>query len=145
MIPKKNNPTSLNECRNLCCTIFFSKVLESFILDCLMSEVELSHKQYGGLKGCGANHFLLNMWQNLLLGLEEEASAVSLMAIDFSKAFNRMSHQACLSSLAKKNCSNQTLRFIYHFLEGRRMHVKLGNKLSQVRSVRGGSPQGTKL
>ena len=145
VIPKKNNPSDLNECRNLSCTNFFSKVLESLILDCLMQEVTLSKDQFGGLKGCGTNHFLLLMWHNLLSGLEEEGSAVSLMAVDFSKAFNRMGHQACLQALAAKNCSNQTLAFIYRFLSNRIMHIKCGNKLSLPRAVTGGSPQGTKL
>ena len=67
------------------------------------------------------------------------------MAIDFSKAFNRMSHQACLAALAKKGCSNQTLDLVFKFLKGRSMHIKLGHKLSQRRNVNGGSPQGTKL
>ena len=109
VIPKKQNPTNLNECRNLSCTNYFSKVLESFVLESLMCEVKLSNRQFGGLKGCGSNHFLLEMWQNLLMGLEEEGSAVSMMAIDFSKAFNRMNHQSCLTALAKKGCSNNLL------------------------------------
>ena len=67
-----------------------------------MSEVKLSEKQYGGLKGCGTNHFLMNMWQYILEGLEEDSAAVTLMSVDFSKAFNRMSHKACLIALAKK-------------------------------------------
>ena len=110
VIPKKASPESLNDCRNLSCTNFFSKVLESFVLERLLHEVPLSDRQFGGMKGCGTNHFLLTMWQNILEGLEEEQSAVSLMSIDFSKAFNRMSHQACLASLAQKKCSNQSIR-----------------------------------
>ena len=50
IIPKKKNPSSLNDCRNLSCTNFFSKVLESFVLEGLRSEINLSDKQFGGLK-----------------------------------------------------------------------------------------------
>ena len=92
IIPKKSSPTSLNECRNLSCTNYFSKLLESFVLEGLISEVPVSENQFGGLRGCGTNHFLMSMWQNILEGIEEENTAVALMSIDFSKAFNRMSH-----------------------------------------------------
>ena len=145
IIPKKANPNDINDCRNLCCTNFYSKVLESFVLEQLLEEFSLSENQFGGIRGCGTNPFLLTMWQNILEGLEEDQSAVSLMSIDFSKAFNRMGHQACLSALAAKGCTNQSISTVYKFLHGRRMHVRNGQKLSKVREVSGGSPQGTKL
>ena len=145
VIPKKISPTDLNDCRNLSCTNYFSKVLESFVLEGLLSEVPLSNKQFGGIKGCGTNHFLLDMWQNILEGLEEDNTAITLMSIDFSKAFNRMSHQACIKSLARKGCSNQSLRMVFGFLQGRQMFIKNGNNYSEPRQVNGGSPQGTKL
>ena len=135
----------LGETRNLSCTNFFSKVLESFVLESLLSEVPLSDRQYGGMKGCGVNHFLLSMWDSLLSGLENDHSSVSLMSIDFSKAFNRMGHQACISALARKGCSNQSIKMVCNFLDKRTMHIKNGHVLSKPRAVTGGSPQGTKL
>ena len=141
IIPKKPSPTSLHECRNLSCTNLFSKVLESFVLEDLIDEVKVSETQYGGLRGCGTNHFLLQMWQNILEGLEDDNTAIALMSIDFSKAFNRMGHQACLAALAKGGCSNQSLRLIYNFLDGREMCIKDGQDLSNTREVRGGSPR----
>ena len=49
VIPKKTAPTDANECQNLSCTNLFSKVLETYVLDCLLSEVDLSDFQYGGI------------------------------------------------------------------------------------------------
>ena len=45
----------------------------------------------------------------MLKGLEEERACVSLMSIDFSKAFNRMGHQACISALARMGGSTQII------------------------------------
>ena len=118
---------------------------EMCIRDSLISEVKLGEEQYGGIKGIGTNHFLLMMWQHLLEGLEEDQSAVSLMSIDFSKAFNRMCHQSCLIAQKEKGCSSQSLRLIYTFLKDRNMSVRCGNMYSKPRKVNGGSPQGTKL
>ena len=48
VIPKNGSPAGIGELRNLSCTPLFSKVLESFVLDRIKSEVTLSEKQYGG-------------------------------------------------------------------------------------------------
>ena len=77
--------------------------------------------------------------------LDKTDTAVSLMSVDFSKAFNRLSHNACLEKMSEKNASNQSIGMVYAFLEGRQMQVRSGNLLSTLRNVHGGSPQGTKL
>ena len=46
VIPKKSNPSDPGECRNLSCTNLFSKVLETFVLQSLHSEIDLSDLQY---------------------------------------------------------------------------------------------------
>ena len=99
----------------------------------------------GGIKGSGVNHFLVHMWNEIMLGLDEEKSAVNLMSVDFSKAFNRLQHQACLSALARRGASNQSLKMVFNFLHERTMVVKNGFKESKERKVTGGSPQGTKF
>ena len=144
IIPKKSNPESFADVRNLLCTNFFSKILESFVIDSLKHEVEFSELQYGGLKGTGADNFLCEVY-NVLETLENPGSAVCLMSLDFSKAFNRLSHSACLRKLSEKYASNQSLGLVYSFLQGRKMQVRSGHLLSRVRDVTGGSPQGTKL
>ena len=67
---------------------------------------------------------------------------MNLITIDFSKAFNRMSHQECINAFYRKGASNQTLNLIASFLSGRRMAVNINQKLSSQRVINGGSPQG---
>ena len=145
VIPKKPSPSSFSELRNLSCTNFISKVLESFVIDSLKSEVQISELQYGGMKGCGTDNFLVEVWNNVMETLEDPKKAMTIMSIDFSKAFNRLDHSACLRKLAEKNASNQTIGMIYSFLSGRKMCVRSGEVVSKLRDVNGGSPQGTKL
>lgn len=144
IIPKTKNPENFDQLRNLSCTNFMSKILETFVLDSLKSEVALSELQYGGTKGSGTDNFLIELWNNVLETLDN-GNAVAVMSVDFSKAFNRLSHGGCLEKLATKNASNQTLSMVLAFLEGRQMCVRSGNVISSKRDVRGGSPQGTKL
>ena len=145
IIPKKGSPSGFEETRNLSCTNFFSKILESFVLDSIASEITISEEQFGGQRGCGTDHFLIETWNNILETLEDPKKVMSLMSVDFSKAFNRLSHVGCLKKLEEKSASNQSLKMVYAFLSERRMRVRSGVIMSSPRHVHGGSPQGTRL
>ena len=58
VIPKKTNPRSLGDLRNISCTMLASKMYESYILDWLKEEVSLRPNQYGGIKGLSTEHVL---------------------------------------------------------------------------------------
>ena len=137
-LPKTSNPCSYDQLRNISCTSFLSKIMESFLLDNLRAEVKMKDNQYGGQKGTGMCHFLIDTHQKILECLEDGASAVTLMSVDFSKAFNRMCHYACLDELALRGASNESLRMTTAFLIGRTMQFKVGNTLSTERNIRGG-------
>ena len=66
------------------------------------------------------------------------------MTIDYQKAFNRMEHDHCISMLARKGASNQSLQMVASFLEQRKMRFKVGNVMSAPYSTPGGAPQGTR-
>ena len=144
-IPKNNSPEDLSELRNISCTPLFSKLLESFVLDRLRKETKLTDKHYGGLRGRGPDHFLALTWQEIMTGLEDSRAAVALTSIDFAKAFNRMSHKACLNALREHEASELTIALVSAFLYHRTMSVKIGHDRSSPRHIRGGSPQGSIL
>ena len=114
-IPKKTTPTSMADLRNVSCTNYLLKILESFALEKLKKEVKMKYNQFGGLKGTGTTHFLIDLQQRILECLEDGSSAVSLHAVDFSKAFNRMSHRVCLEELARRGASTDSLRMMAAF------------------------------
>ena len=145
IIPKCSNPTSYSELRNLSCTPLFSKILESFVLDELKSELAIDPTQYGSTKNCGAEHYLIEAWDHVLTSLEDNAAAVNLISIDFSKAFNSLDHSKCLEMFQKKGASTQSLGMLYAFLQERKMTVRIDNHFSTSLQINGGSPQGTLL
>ena len=145
VIPKNSAPSSLFELRNISCTPLLSKVLESFILDKLRSETELSERQYGGIKGSSPEHFLIDTWDNIVTTLEQKDKATNLISVDFSKAFNRMHHYKCLEALVDLGAEMETVDWVASFLFGRTMSVKIDNVFSEPKSVPGGSPQGSIL
>ena len=99
VIPKCPSPASLSECRNISCTNFLSKVMESHILSKLREDIPDDMIQCGGTKGVGVEHLLVEVWERILGGLELPYVAVSLLEIDYEKAFNRMCHNQCLQQL----------------------------------------------
>ena len=74
-----------------------SKVYESYVLNWAMDEVKAKRNQYGGVKGCGADHMLVDIWDRIMSGLEDCRAAVVMTSIDHSKAFNRLSVLPVLS------------------------------------------------
>ena len=143
LIPKNKAPDSLAQMRNISCTPFFSKVLESFMLDSLRETTGLSPNQFGGIKGQGVDHMLCEIWDEIHRGLERTNTAVNLTAIDFEKAFNRMDHNACLTALEELGANQGQLAMVAAFLSRRKMVVKIGNQLSDPLEVNGGAPQGS--
>ena len=125
VITKKTNPDAVEELRNISCTSVFSKLMESVLLSRLQAETSLSRNQYGGLKGCGTTHLLATLHTRIMEILDMPGSAVRILTIDFNKAFNRMSHEACLRALRHKGASKHMILMVSGFLRGRSMRVKI--------------------
>ena len=95
IIPKKSNPEDLGDLRNISCTLLASKIYESYVLDWLKEEVKMRTNQYGGIRGMGTDHVLVQLWQGILQNLEDYRAGAVVTSVDYSKAFNRMSYQHC--------------------------------------------------
>ena len=145
IIPKTTNPTSLAETRNISCTSFLSKVLESFVLDDLRAEIPVDETQYGGLKGCSVNHLLVDAWDAILRPLDKGQHAV-MLGVDFEKAFNRLDHAECIKQLRLLGASENSVSLVSSFLAGRSVQVKMPcGTMSELIKLCGGSPQGSIL
>ena len=72
VIPKNSCPASMSELRNLSCTPLFSKVMESFILERLKSEIQSSANLHTQQNPCTNNSArpLLSLLPSLLLMLQ---------------------------------------------------------------------------
>ena len=99
IIPKTPNPTGLNECRNISCTPFLSKVLESIVQDDIRAEIPIDPSQYGGLKQSSVDHLLVDLYEAVLHPLDDGGHPSLVLSIDYEKAFNRMDHRQCIEQL----------------------------------------------
>ena len=96
VIPKCRIPQSLNDLRNISCTLLISKIMESYVLQWISEEITISDRQYGGVKGCGAPHLLIDVWDKICSGLEDCRAACLLTSVDYAKAFNRLDYRLSL-------------------------------------------------
>ena len=118
---------------------------ELYILTEARKYVTLSDNQFGGEKGVSAVHFLTSVWEDITANLEDHRAGVILTAVDYSKAFNRLEHLPCLTTLASLGLPNQLLQIITSFLTSRTMTVRVGEAASLPRPVNAGAPQGSVL
>ena len=100
-IPKKSLPTCPDDLRNISCTQLLSKVYESFVLEWLGTQIDIRTNQYGGMKGSGSEHCLIELWQQVLENIEDQRASSLLTSIDYSKAFNRLDFACCLRALTQ--------------------------------------------
>lgn len=89
-IPKKSHPKTPDDLRNISCTQLFSIIYESFVLKWIGGQVTFRTNQYEGVRGCGTEHYLVELWQQVLENLEDPRAASLISSIDYSKAFNRL-------------------------------------------------------
>ena len=145
IIPKCPKPNDLSECRNISCTPLMSKVLEGVVLEKLRGELTLDPEQFGGIKGCGAEHMIVEIWDRVLRALDNGDAAACLLGVDFEKAFNRMDHGHCIWKLKRLGASEESLRLVKFFLSDRKMSLTLQGKHCGTRDIIRGSPQGSVL
>ena len=145
VIPKVQSPEDFDQLRNIACTNFLSKVLERFVLSWSREEITPKRNQFGGEKGCGPAHLLIETTNYITESLEDNRAAVVATSMDYSKAFNRLNHQSCIESFIRKGASTKIVRILSSFLMGRTMSVRLGSIRSHPRNVTTGAPQGSVL
>ena len=127
--------------------MFLNKGLEWVLVEWLLPYASkfITWDQLGGKKGCGTNHYLARLveyvYHELDKGNDKDRRAVAAMAIDLSKAFNRLDHSKLLTMLFDAGAPPCTLRLLRSYLTGRTMQVHLSDAISTVYELWGEDPK----
>lgn len=139
-LPENHRPVSL--------TCVGSKIMETVIrdklLDFLLTNNLISNAQFGFMprrSTCLQLIDCVNIWANSL----NNSKCVDVVYLDFSKAFDKVSHIKLVSKLVSYGVSGCLLKWLTSFLYGRKQRVVVNGCFSDSRDVVSGVPQGSVL
>ena len=78
-----------------------------------------------------------------ILNFVDNNDNVDLITVDFSKAFDKISHSKQIHKLNCYGISGKVLSWIKYFLIGRKFNVKLNNCCSKFYNITSSVPQGS--
>ena len=138
--PLHYRPVSLT---SICCKTM-ERIAGAHSVEYLEGNGLLSANQFGFRAGRSTEDQLLLFYGNIASWVDK-GFIVDVIFLDFSKAFDLVSHTLIVTKLRLLGFDDALVNWIRSFLVGRTMSVSVSGKLSSERSVTSGVPQGSVL
>ena len=147
-IYKSGNKNEINNYRPISIMPSIEKVFEEILVNRLTSFIEkykiIDRRQYGFQKGKNINMLLGNFTNTLNVNLSKNKHSLILF-LDFSKAFDTISHAKLIDALENIGVRGNCLELFKNYLQCRSFVVKIKQETSQKMDVMSEVPQGSKL
>lgn len=145
---KGGNKTIASNYRPVSLTSIICKILEKLIKCHILNHVEqndiLLPSQHGFIQGRSCLTNLLDFLE-YTTDLLDKGGNVSVVYLDFCKAFDKVPHQRLIVSLQNHGLDGSLLKWIGSWLIGRKQRVVINGQQSKWVEVKSGVPQGTVL
>ena len=148
-LPKPNKPVhEPGSYRPISLTSAVCKIMEAMIANRLTSHIKNNNLLVPTQSGFRKNRSTLDQiirLQSAILKAKMENMALLCIFLDLEKAFDLMWTKGVLAQLVKFNIKGRILGWVQDFLKDRKIQVRVGSDLSDVRLLDNGSPQGSVL
>ena len=145
-VPKKGDRLKVSNYRPISLLCILSKVLESIIYQKIIDFVlqNISEVQFGFIKGRSCLSQLISSF-SLIHNALDNKQVVDAVYLDFSKAFDSVSHQELLYKLWRFGITGPLWHWFRNYLTDRSHFVYFDGEQSQSLPVLSGVPQGSIL
>jgi hypothetical protein len=143
------DPHLLSSYRPISLLNSLSKILEKIILTRIKNHLSahdiIPPEQYGFQNQKSTTHQLYRIINLIKSQFNNKCSSTAMILLDVEKAFDRVWHSGLIYKMIKFKFPPYIIKFIKDFLKDRKFHVSVKNKMSIIKLMAFGLPQGSVL